>query len=133
MIELDGREYTGHDQKTNILYVFYHNLVGCVRDTNWAFQLESLYPEGPLPLQQLDTPFTTSEIQTAVRHMHSTASPGPDGFGPSFFKATWSITSQSLAELFHAFYTNDADLERINRSYLVLLPKKNNAREDWDF
>lgn len=35
---------------------FYHNHVGCVRDTNWNFQLSDLYPEGPLQLDQLDAP-----------------------------------------------------------------------------
>lgn len=65
--------------------------------------------------------------------MHSNASPGLDGFGPSFFKATWSLTSSCVVDLFHAFHTHAADLERINRSYLVLLPKKNNAREARDF
>lgn len=79
--------------KKLIFCMFYHNLVGCVRDTNWTFHLDSLYPEGRLPLEDLGIPFTCSEIQNAIRYTHSNASPGPDGFGPSFFKATWNITS----------------------------------------
>lgn len=107
--------------------------MGSVRNTTWNFRLENLYPEGPLPLEHLNIPFTYDEIQKAIRHMHSNASPGPDGFGPSFFKATWSVTSQSIVDLCHAFYTHSADLERLNRSHLVLLPKKNDAREAKDF
>jgi hypothetical protein len=35
--------------------------------------------------------------------------------------------------LFSAFHTNTADIERLNRSYLVLLPKKDDARHPQDF
>jgi hypothetical protein len=65
--------------------------------------------------------------------MHSNASLGPDGFGPSFFKATWNIISPYIYALFDSFYNHLADLERINRSYLVLLPKKDSARSPADF
>jgi hypothetical protein len=56
--------------------------------------------------------------------MNNNASPSPDGFGPSFYKATQSITYPYILDLFSDFYACNADLERINRSYLVLLPKK---------
>jgi hypothetical protein len=62
--------------------------------------------------------------------MHSTASPGPDGFGPFFFKSCWHTTLSSLLAAFHDHLT---DLSRINQSYLVLLPKKDNARRPQDF
>jgi len=133
VIEHDGREYHNHNQKADILHAFYHNLVGCVRETNWTFQLSSLYPGGPLPLDELGSPFTSAEIRKAVHSMRSTASPGPDGFGPSFFKATWSVSFASMIDLFQGFHDHTADLEPINRSYLILLPKKNNAREVGDF
>lgn len=133
VIEHDGREYHGHVQKAEVLHAFYHSLMGCPRNTSWALSLDALYPEGPLSLEQLDAPFSTAEIQIAIRRMHSNASPGPDGFGPSFLKATWPTTFQSIVDLFQTFYDHSADLERINRSYLVLLPKKNDAREARDF
>jgi hypothetical protein len=71
VIEHDGQEHYSHEQKANILHVFYHNLVGCVRDTSWGFSLDNLYPDGPLQLEQLDFPFTDSENYGAIRRMHS--------------------------------------------------------------
>jgi hypothetical protein len=65
--------------------------------------------------------------------MHSTASPGPDGFGPFFFKSCWQTTSAALSSLLVAFHDHRTDLSRINQSYLVLLPKKDNARHPQDF
>ncbi|XP_066383218.1 uncharacterized protein [Miscanthus floridulus] len=65
--------------------------------------------------------------------MHSTASPGPDGFGSLFFKHSWTVISADITALFSAFHMHSVDLERINRSYLVLLPKKEGARRPHDF
>lgn len=133
VIEHDGMDFYGHEQKASILHTFYRGLMGCVRNSSWAFSLDDLYPEGPLQLQQLGAPFELAEIKLAIHRMHNNASPGPDGFGPSFFKATWSTTSPFIFDLFREFYSCNAGLERINRSYLVLLPKKNDARKACDF
>jgi hypothetical protein len=85
------------------------------------------------PLPGLDDPFSCSEIDCAFRRMHSNSSPGPDGFGPSFFKNSWDVTSSDIYALFDSFFNNNAEIERINQSYLVLLPKKDNARRPADF
>jgi hypothetical protein len=65
--------------------------------------------------------------------MHSTASPGPDGFGPLFYKANWNTVSSDLFNFFDSFHSHSTDIERLNRSYLVLLPKKDAARKPQDF
>jgi hypothetical protein len=59
--------------------------------------------------------------------MHSTTSPRPDGFGPLFFKHSWPVVTPDICALFSSFHAHTLDLERINRSYLVLLPKKEGA------
>jgi hypothetical protein len=133
IVEHNGVEYHSHERKADILHVFYQNLMGTERTTTWAFDLDALYPEGPLDLSHLGAPFSYDEIKDAIHRMHADASPGPDGFGPLFFKSTWPITSHSLVRLFKDFYLNNADLSRINTSYLVLLPKKNEARNARDF
>lgn len=84
-------------------------------------------------MEHLGAPFAYDEIKAVVHHMHVNASPGPDGFGPLFFKVTWPITSPSIVWLFEEFYNNSAELSRINRSYLVLHPKKNDTRQACDF
>lgn len=133
VLEHDGCEIHNHDQKAAVLHAFYHELLGCDRATTWGFQLEDLYPEGPLPLGHLDAAFERAEIHQAFRRMHPTASPGPDGFGPLFFKASWNTISPDIYALFYSFHSHTTELERLNRSYLVLLPKKDVARRPQDF
>jgi len=86
-----------------------------------------------LSLNHLSAPFDHAEIWQAYWHMHSNASPGPDGFGLLFFKRTWSTVSPDICSLFASFYSESSEIERLNRSYLVLLPKKENARKPQDF
>jgi hypothetical protein len=133
LVEHNGSEIHGHVQKAVVLHGFYLDLLGSVTVTTWDFDLDALYPEGALSLEELDAHFEPDEIHAAFRQMHSTASPGPDGFSSLFFKACWSTVSSDINALFAAFHSHDADLERLNGSYLVLLPKKEGARRPQDF
>jgi hypothetical protein len=72
-------------------------------------------------------PFSIQEIRAALFAMDDNASPGPDGFGPAFFKANWELIKSHLMLLVADFHAMKADLRRINRSFIVLLPKKQGA------
>lgn len=78
-------------------------------------------------MEALLQPFTASEALTAVRGMNSNSAPGPDGFGASFYKATWSTVQPRVMAFLEAFFNLDVELQRINRSYVVLIPKTPNA------
>jgi len=56
------------------------------------------------------------------------ASPGPDGFGPSFYRHFWPSLKHDMTQLFCAFYDGSLDLDGLNRAHLVLLPKKDGVR-----
>lgn len=88
IIEHDGCELHNHDQKATVLHSFYLDLLSSPGMSTSNFSLNELYPEGALNLSHLEAAFDREEIHLAVRRMHSNASPGPDGFGPLFFKAT---------------------------------------------
>jgi len=55
--------------------------------------------------------------------MDRQSAPGPDGFGPSFYRAAWSTVKPEAMAFMNSFHRGDAQLERINRSYMVLIPK----------
>ena len=133
VLEHNGCEVHGHEQKAAVLHSFYLNLLGTSTETTWDFDLNGLYPDDAQHLAGLDGEFEPEEIRSAFRNMHSTASPGPDGFGSLFFKHSWTVISADITALFSAFHMHSVDLERINRSYLVLLPKKEGARRPHDF
>ncbi|CAO2153322.1 unnamed protein product [Urochloa humidicola] len=65
--------------------------------------------------------------------MNANSAPGPDGFGPSFYRASWATVEPAVMDFLAAFQHGEADLERLNRSYMVLVPKKPGATAAADF
>ena len=59
--------------------------------------------------------------------MDRSSAPGPDGFGPSFYRAAWSSIKSQVMAFLQAFQQRQVQLGRINRSYMVLIPKKPGA------
>lgn len=64
------------------------------------------------------------KTKLALLSMNRNSAPGSDGFGPAFYKAAWTTVRVQIMESMAAFHRVDADLERINRSHMVLIPKK---------
>ena len=86
--------------------------------------LTDLYLTSAQPSNTLVSAFSEEETKAAILAMKSNSAPGPDGFGPAFYKLTWPRVKLEIMEFMHAFYRGEAQLERINRSHMVLLPKK---------
>ena len=63
----------------------------------------------------------------AVKSMNRCSALGPDGFGPSFYTATWGTVSEDGIQFLKDFQDDNVDMESVNRSYMVLLPKKPDA------
>jgi hypothetical protein len=55
--------------------------------------------------------------------MDRSSAPGPDGLGPGFYRAAWDTIRPGLERLFEAFASRSADLQRLNRAHVILLPK----------
>ncbi|KAJ1256155.1 hypothetical protein BS78_K076500 [Paspalum vaginatum] len=106
-IEVEGVRLTSHEAKIAALIGFFSNLLKCKRVTD-----------------ELTRPFAEKEVADAVRAMNRNSAPGLDDFGPSFYSVAWSTIKTEVMQLFAAFQRVDAELERINRAYMVLLPKK---------
>jgi hypothetical protein len=56
--------------------------------------------------------------------MRTTSSPGPDGFGPAFYRKFWPVVGGAVMAFVNAFHQGTADFGRINQAHVVLLPKK---------
>lgn len=133
IIEHDGCEVYNHDQKAAILHSFYLDLLGSPSATSWGFSLNELYPEGAINLIHLDSAFDRDEIHLAFLHMHSNASPALMALGPCSSKPLGQPPLLTFFSLFDAFHSLTSDLARLNRSYLVLLPKKEDAHKPHGF
>jgi hypothetical protein len=71
----------------------------------------------------LAVPFDEKEVKAAVNGMDRASAPGPDGLGPSFYRAAWPTVKPAMLCLFSAVHALNADLGANNRAHVVLLPK----------
>jgi hypothetical protein len=86
-----------------------------------------------VPLLDMDHPFSEEEIDLALKEMPPDHAPGPDGFNGFFFKKCWHLIKDYFYRLHACFYSGNINLECINGSYIVLIPKKDNPQTANDF
>jgi hypothetical protein len=103
--------------------------MGAAAPPVWDFDVNALYVDtAPVNAAPLVAPFTSLDARTVVRAMNSASAPGPDGFSPTFYKAVWSTVALAVIRfIIGDFYRGAADLERINKAHVILLPKKPGA------
>ncbi|WVZ61798.1 hypothetical protein U9M48_011614 [Paspalum notatum var. saurae] len=122
-IEVDGCARFSHEDKTAALTSHYRAILGAPIAAVWRFDVLDLYRGRPGPSEDLTAPLTISEAKVAVKDMNKCSAPGPDGFGPSFYQAAWDTIAAVLEHFCLAFQDQTVQLERVNRSFIVLLPK----------
>lgn len=121
-----------HLGKVLLLHTFYTKLLGKQPAMSRALDLQAALPLVP-GLLHLDTPFSDDEARDALWSMRSSSSPGPDGFSPAFYKTFWPLVKGAVTDVLSVFHDRTADMEAINRAYLVLLPKKDVVVSATDF
>ncbi|GMJ02965.1 hypothetical protein HRI_003965700 [Hibiscus trionum] len=73
--------------------------------------------------RQIDEPFTQEEVWSAIKATDGTRAPGPDGFNLEFFKRYWTQIKDEIMSLFSDFFECKLSMEKINQSFIALIPK----------
>ncbi|CAN6218601.1 unnamed protein product [Urochloa humidicola] len=132
-IKVDGALITSHHGKVAALTNHFKNTMGTTGSSQWGFDLHDIYAGRSTATDALTADFTAAEALLVVRGMNVSSAPGPDGFGPSFYRAAWATVKPAVMDFLAAFQRGEAELERLNRSYMVLIPKKPRATAAADF
>ena len=131
---IDGCEIAAHDAKAEALTSYFSSILGQSHTPQWQFNLEHVYRDVHIvDLSSLVVPFSVTEAKEAIRQMNRNSAPGPDGFGPGFYTAAWDTVEEKVMNFVNAFAAGEADLERLNRAFVVLLPKKPGAISPADY
>ncbi|GMI98280.1 hypothetical protein HRI_003497300 [Hibiscus trionum] len=72
---------------------------------------------------RLEGPFTQDEVWSVISSSDGPRAPGPDGFSLDFFKRYWRVLKADVMELFNEFFECNLSVERINQSFITLIPK----------
>jgi hypothetical protein len=123
MVRVDGQEVIGHDGKTAALTDFFKSIIGVPRDSVPS-NLQHIYIDKSTPSRSIRTPFTEQETKSALLSMNLNSAPGPDGFGLAFYRAAWETVKVQVMNFMSAFHGGPINLDLINKSHMVLIPKK---------
>jgi hypothetical protein len=65
--------------------------------------------------------------------MRNNASPGPDGLNAAFYKSAWPWMKQDASNLVSQFYPSAHFSDDINKTFIALIPKKEQPLIPQDF
>jgi hypothetical protein len=125
LVETDGTRFFTHKEKERVFTNYYRIILGNTAPSQPLIEIGELYPSH-MNLAPLSNP-TEQEIFKALKEMPRDKSPGPDGFGSGFYQDFWSVVKPDILRLFSQFFYGQAQLDRNNRSYIILLKKKEDA------
>jgi hypothetical protein len=131
LLDADGQPVHVHSLKAGILQNSFKDRLGVSEFTEILFDLNDLIRVVPLP--GMDAPFSKEEIDLALKEMPPDHALGPDGFNGFFFKKCWHQIKDDFYRLCDCFYSGNINLECINGSFIVLIPKRDNPQTPNDF
>jgi len=67
------------------------------------------------------------EIKEALFQMNPDKAPGPDGFNANFFQKNWDIVKDDVVQAMLSFFRTGRLLKQVNHTFLILIPKSNEA------
>ena len=77
--------------------------------------------------------FSAEEVRTALRQMHPTKAPGPDGMSAIFYQKYWDIVGIDVTNMVLNVLNSNVSLHDINDTYITLVPKVNMPSKMKDF
>ncbi|GLT33352.1 hypothetical protein SLA2020_079500 [Shorea laevis] len=81
----------------------------------------------------MDRRYTAEEVLSALKQIHSSKAPGPDGMNASFFKHYWPIIGDDVTKAVLEFLNEGIMTKGVNRTHIVLIPKTKNPNAMKDF
>ena len=87
----------------------------------------------PKQRDSLVRPFTVEEVQAALAGLNSEGSPGLDGLPVLFYKEFWAMVKGDVMATLEELRSPQANIEKINKSYLFMLPKRQGAESVNDY
>ena len=77
--------------------------------------------------------YTREEVIAALKQMHPTKAPGPDGMPAIFYKTFWYVIGEDVLLFVLDILNNNAPMDEINHTHIVLIPKKKECENPRDY
>ena len=90
---------------------------------HWKWTRTSISTLTSTQRTHLSSPFSIKEIKADVWRLNSEGAPGPDGIPIFFYKNCWDTIAPEVMQLMDDISAGQCQMERLNKVYIVLLPK----------
>lgn len=125
ILRVDGTRTTSSDEVAAEFVGFYQGMLGVAVPTETP-DVSGIASGPSISADQgymLTSPVEISEIKAALWAIGDEKSPGPDGFGARFFKASWDVTGAELCLAVREFFTSGTLLKQLNHTIIAPIPK----------
>jgi len=131
---LEGQEWTRPEEVGNAFTRYFQNLF----DTEGVSGIEECISPVQARVKQelnamLTSEFTHEEVNTDLSQMHPLKSPGPDGFGVSFYQHHWGTIGVKVRGAVLDFLNRGIFNPSINETFIALIPKMESVSTMADF
>ena len=83
--------------------------------------------------QSLIKQFTREEVEAALKQMHPSKSPGPDGMPALFYQNYWDIVGSDVVCMVLNVLNSNMSMADLYKTFITLIPKINNPAKMTDF
>jgi len=117
----EGVILTKHEEKEQVIFDFYSNLLGRSIDREVTVNLSELDMPN-IALNELEAPFSEEEVWKTINSLPSDKAPGPDGFTGKFYKVCWQTIKLDIMAAVSAVWSRKfANFELLNSAFITLL------------
>lgn len=81
----------------------------------------------------LTAPFSQIKVKLNIENCDNSKRPGPNGFNYSFIKQYWHVIKVDFMKMLQEFHSNGKLVRGFNPSFIVLIPKKDDAESLSDY
>ncbi|XP_024196188.1 uncharacterized protein LOC112199393 [Rosa chinensis] len=119
-----GAWHTDDENLERIVLEYFHGLFTSSRPFDFHAVLDIISPvisedANALLVGQI----SEDEVFRALKQMHPSKAPGPDGFSPCFYKHFWGLVGKDVVEAIRCFLFSEELLKSVNSTYVTLIPK----------
>ena len=83
--------------------------------------------------ESLDRVFTREKVVTALKQIHPTKAPGPDGVSALFYQKYWNIVGNGITNMVLNVLNNNVSVAELNKTNISLIPKTNSPKKMINF
>ncbi|XP_074318329.1 uncharacterized protein LOC141655135 [Silene latifolia] len=134
LIDDEGAERVGTEAVTNVAMEYFQALFTSSNPTNFDDVLTGIGGRVTEVMNEgLRRDYGEEEVLEALNQMHPLKAPGPDGMNGLFYQTYWSLVGQEVVRAVLAILRGERSPRDINKTNIVLIPKKKAPDKIRDF